>query len=420
MKKIKLWLPIIVLMISFMPTNQSLAVTSSVDSTIVDQTGTVYKIVLVNGNKVRRPYTSAGAFLSYSFNSWEKVIKANSEDLALPKGEFIPPRDGTIFCSDRGTDKGTCYLISSGQKAGFTQESVFKAKGFTFRWALYGDASFLPSAPVIDNPNSPHRPGTLINIDGTVYLVTGTGLVGIPSMSALSSWGYWSDDVLPANNADRALAKAGTLPTREAGKLAPNNNQLAVDEVLRITSDQMPKGTEGENYSFQFKASGGFAPYNWEITQTTHPCCYVGIMPNTGVFSNDGTNMTPLAGDWAFTIKVRDAQNQTASKTFYWTVQSANLKITTTSMPNGVVGQNYNTTFAASGGTAPYTWNIASTTHPCCYVAIFPKTGAFSNLANHITPLAGTWNFEIQVTDAKGLKAKKNYTWLVKTENDQR
>src|SRR3989344_6514424 len=87
--------------------------------------GTV-SMIMQDGS--RRPYTSAGAFLSFVFNSWSTVVQANADDLALAAGSFIPPQDGSIACSDRGDDKGTCYLVSGGQKAGFTSAGVFTGR----------------------------------------------------------------------------------------------------------------------------------------------------------------------------------------------------------------------------------------------------------------------------------------------------
>jgi len=55
---------------------------------VSDSSGTVW-MVMPDGT--RRAYTSAGAFLSYGFNSWGAVVPASAEDLALPQGSFIPP-----------------------------------------------------------------------------------------------------------------------------------------------------------------------------------------------------------------------------------------------------------------------------------------------------------------------------------------
>lgn len=176
--------------------------------------GTVFTISTQNGQTVRRPYTSAGAFLSYSFNNWVSTVAASPEDMALPDGSFITPQDGKVFCSDRGKDKGTCYLITNGQKAGFTSENVFHGLGYSFDHILYGDVSFLNTADNISTSTIAHQPGTLVNKDGTIYLVGNNGLVGVPDPTTLKSWGYAFTDVVKANAADNNLATGGVLPGR--------------------------------------------------------------------------------------------------------------------------------------------------------------------------------------------------------------
>ncbi|MCL5666490.1 MAG: hypothetical protein M1383_01850 [Patescibacteria group bacterium] len=168
-----------------------------------------------------RPYTSAGAFLSYGFNSWAGVVDANADDLALPTGAFIPPQDGKIICSDRGTDKGTCYLISGAQKAGFTSAAVFTGLGFSFSRAQYGDVSWMPSTSNIDNTTASHLPGVLVNNSGTVQLVGSNGLLGIPDIATFNGWGYSFADVVPANSADKAMTQTGVMASRVAGQLSP-------------------------------------------------------------------------------------------------------------------------------------------------------------------------------------------------------
>ncbi len=187
-----------------------------VGTNIVDSTGTIY--TLTSDGK-RRPYTSAGAYLSYGFNTWSNAVPARSSDLTLPVGSFIPPRDGSITCSDRGTDKGTCYLITGGMKAGFVSEKVFKAQGFSFANALYGDVSFMTSTDNISDPNSTHRSGTLINNSGTLQVIKDNALAGIPSMEVLSSWGYNPITAVAANTADKLLQQTQVLVTRAAGVL---------------------------------------------------------------------------------------------------------------------------------------------------------------------------------------------------------
>lgn len=182
--------------------------------------GTVW---MVTPEGTRRPYTSAGAFLSYGFNSWSKVVDANADDLALPSGSFIPPQDGKIICSDRGTDKGTCYLITGGQKAAFVSEAVFKGLGFSFSRATYGDVSWMTSASNIENTTAAHRPGVLVLDAGTVKLIGTTGYLGIPSESTFTGWGYQWADVVPANAADKAMMQTGVMAPYVMGQLSPTS-----------------------------------------------------------------------------------------------------------------------------------------------------------------------------------------------------
>src|SRR3954471_23430340 len=72
------------------------AAAHAVGTNISTPDGTVW---MITSNGTRRAYTSAGAFLSYGFNSWSQVVPASSEDLALrvDGSGFIPPQDGTVF-----------------------------------------------------------------------------------------------------------------------------------------------------------------------------------------------------------------------------------------------------------------------------------------------------------------------------------
>jgi len=172
----------------------------------------------------RRPFTSAGAFLSYGFLSWSQVRPADSTVTALPTGAFIAPQDGRIFCATatKGSDvSGECSLITGSMKAAFTSAAVFTAQGFSFSRAFYGDSSFLTKTSNIDNGSAQHRPGVLINNSGTVQLVVSGGLWGVPSLDVFNSWGWSFADVVPANSADTALTQTGVIPARMPGQLVP-------------------------------------------------------------------------------------------------------------------------------------------------------------------------------------------------------
>lgn len=197
------------------------AAAHAVGTNVKTSDGTVWMIM---PDGTRRAYTSGGAFLSYGFNSFANLVDANAEDAALPQGAFIPPQDGAIFCATetKASDvKGECSLITGGQKAAFTAESVFTGQGFSFAYAQYGDSSFLTKTSNIDNASMAHRPGVLVNDNGTVKLVGNNGVLGIPDMATFNSWGYSWAKVVPANAADKALPMSGVMAARQAGQLSP-------------------------------------------------------------------------------------------------------------------------------------------------------------------------------------------------------
>lgn len=188
--------------------------------TIINSNGTLYTITTNELNQtVRRPYTSGGAFLSYGFNSFALAVSASTEDLALPVGSFIPAQDGRVICSDRGTDKGTCYFMTQGQKAGFVSEAVFKGLGFSFSNVYQGDVSFMTSASNITSPTQQHLPGTVVNNGGTIQLIGSTGLAGFPTFDVFTGWGYDVSMVVPANTLDKTLSQSSVVPARTAGQV---------------------------------------------------------------------------------------------------------------------------------------------------------------------------------------------------------
>lgn len=221
--------------------------------------GTVYMIM---SDGTRRPYTSAGAFLSYGFNSFASVVTANADDLALPVGPFIPPQDGKIICSDRGADKGTCYLITEGKKAGFVSAAVFTGLGFSFSRVGYGDVSWMSSAANIESSTEAHRPGVLVNNAGTVQLVGTSGLMGIPDLATFNSWGYSFADVVPANTADKAMTQTGVMAARVPGQLSPTT------VVTPPSSGPLAVGLAADNPASQTLVTGQYGAVLAKFTFT--------------------------------------------------------------------------------------------------------------------------------------------------------
>jgi hypothetical protein len=85
------------------------------------------------------------------------------------------------------------------------------------------------------------------------------------------------------------------------------------------------------------------------------------------------------------------------------------LKVSTTTMSSAQVSAAYNTSFASSGGTPPYTWSIPAGALPDG-LTFNASTGAVTG-----TPTtAGTYNFSVRVIDANFVIATKNLSIVVK------
>ncbi len=158
---------------------------------------------------------------------------------------------------------------------------------------------------------------------------------------------------------------------------------------LTITTTALSAGQLQISYQQTLQAAGGITPYTWSITTGSLPPGLT-LASSTGQISGKPTQ----AGTFSFTVQVADSSRLTASKAFSLSIASSQLTITTTSLPNGTIGQAYSATLAATGGATPYTWSVALGTLP---------SGLSLSTAGLIagTPTqAGTFSATFQVKDS--------------------
>jgi uncharacterized protein (TIGR03437 family) len=130
--------------------------------------------------------------------------------------------------------------------------------------------------------------------------------------------------------------------------LATVSFTISTPPPLSITTTSLPNGTAGTSYSTNVAATGGSPPYTFSATGLPSA---LNISPAGAI-----TGIPGSTGVSTVTVTVIDSARMQVSKPLSLTISQAfgALTITTTSLPDGVVGQNYSQTVNASGGRPPY------------------------------------------------------------------
>lgn len=267
----------------------------------VSSDGTIY---LASGGQ-KRAFRTPETFFSYGYN-FAEVKFADPQDLALPDGPVMPFRDGTLL---KSKDSPLVYLVSDGQKRGFTSSDVFLGLGYSFASVVSADAATfadLPTGPVIDKTNIAHPAGTLVLDNGTVFEIMGNGRVGFSSELVFFNAGHNFSEVVSANAADRALAQLSAEPT------SPNACVPATASAVTVAS---PNGGEqwllGSTQTIRWNdASSANQTYLlYLVQQGGSSLGYIGQVVNATQFAwatgklVDGTSVQPGGGYFVIVVK---------------------------------------------------------------------------------------------------------------------
>jgi hypothetical protein len=187
----------------------------------------------------------------------------------------------------------------------------------------------------------------------TFGLVNGTG--NLPPGLSISPGGVISG--IPSQvgtytfNIGLFSAATGSTPATQ------RTFSITIPSSLTVLTTTFPAGSAGVPYSQGLSASGGVPPYSWSIIGGNLP-------PGLGI--QNGTSPavvgTPTAtGTFNFTLNVSDSlgNGSFVQTSIVIGATPSGPLITTTSVPNGIVGIAYNTQLACIN-CAGYTWSLTS------------------------------------------------------------
>jgi hypothetical protein len=164
---------------------------------------------------------------------------------------------------------------------------------------------------------------------------------------------------------------------------------------FQITTTSLPDANEDLLYTQTLVAVGGVSPLTWDIS--------AGSLPTGLSLSGAGviTGVPTTSGSSSFTVRVTDDDAKVDTQAL--SIDVASLTITTFALSGVNIGEDYNETVSASGGTAPYSWTVISGLLPSGF-GLNAATGEISGTATGPT---GFYFFTVQVEDNAGAFASR-------------
>jgi Putative Ig domain len=180
---------------------------------------------------------------------------------------------------------------------------------------------------------------------------------------------------------------------------------------VSVTTTTLPGAKVGTAYSATLQATGGTAPYTWTAAPGMLGTIPPGLTLNTsGTITGTPTEPGPFNSLLFVATDSRGATGTSSALSIQ--VAALPLTITTTSLPNGIIGQPYDDFLTSAGGNPPYNWTIKSGV-----LAAGLTLNASSGGIKGTPTSAGTNPLVFQVTDSDGTVATSTNLSLLFTLN---
>ena len=202
----------------------------------------------------------------------------------------------------------------------------------------------------------------------------------LTNTSSGGSWNWYFPTELSAAQSRYQTAKSlyqqivneaqGTGPTLTSITLTPANSTIATGSTQQFTAT----GNYSNGTSLNVTGQAAWSSSNSTVASVTMRGLAAGLNTGTALISATLGNI---------------------SGSTQLNVQTNPLTISTTSLGSGIAGNSYSAALAASGGTSPYTWSIATGTLPNGLI-LNSTTGAITG----IPTTAGSYSFTVQAADS--------------------
>ena len=357
----------------------------------------------------------------FSATSGTLTLTVNAPTIALTPSTLTNPVVGAAYSQNITASGGTApytYAITAGAlPAGLSLSSTGALAGTPTSAGTYNVTITATDASTGTGPYTGSRAYTFVVDAATLTMTPAPGTINGTAGSPMSVTFAAANGTAPytytvsagALPAGVTLASTGALsgtPTAagtfnisveatdsSTGTGAPfhvtQNYTLAIAApTITLSPASLANPSIGAAYSQNITASGGIGSYTYAVT--------AGVLPTGLTLSAAGAlSGTPTAaGTFNFTVTATDTASFTGSQAYSVTVGAGTVVVNPGTLATATAEAAYTHTFTASGGTAPYTYSLASGALP-------PGTALSSSGVFSGTPTAaGTFNFTVRATDS--------------------
>jgi hypothetical protein len=256
--------------------------------------------------------------------------------------------------------------------------------------------------------------------DGTIFIGAGAGTAALPVGAnadiynpASGTFSATSPFTMVQTGLRQAVAPDGTVllasGVNSSGVTVPNSELFyppaLAPGIVIASPTTLPVGVQNLPYTQVLLEHGAVGAVTWS---TTTPPPGLTLSAN-GILTGTPTQL----GTFSIPVQITDSSTPPQSSTATFTLQIAGtLAITTTTLPNGVVGVAYNSPIVTTGGTQPVSFSVATALFPAGLTITQPGPGSQTGALAGTPTTPGTYNFSETVVDQSNPQqtATQSYT----------